>query len=167
MNTVAVLLPAVLQWGPRLGRYAEPDACASFNGAPVSRRGGAAKMVVDTGQDELLQWGPRLSTGGSCAIVCCKRRWPTWLQWGPRLSTGGSAWPGSAARTRVRCFNGAPVSRRGGAERLPFLAFVTPMLQWGPRLSTGGRSLRRRTVTRWLVCFNGAPVSRRGGGRRD
>src|SRR6266567_2451905 len=60
-----------------------------FNGAPVSRRGGVAGLASP-------------------------QRIPFALQWGPRLSTGGSLHSRPRARNLPRRFNGAPVSRRGG-----------------------------------------------------
>src|SRR6266568_4682661 len=111
------------------------------------------------------------------------------LQWGPRLSTGGRPTPRWRRPSPASCFNGAPVSRRGGGARgrhpqrpgepasmgPPSLdggeagveagvergAAVASM---GPPSLDGGECSRRSSARNAGPRFNGAPVSRRGGG---
>jgi len=114
-----------LQWGPRLstgGRdevLVVTDFVHAASMGPPSLDGGellgggyvVAKALV-------LQWGPRLSTGGSPML-----HGDTSYQWqasmGPPSLDGGEHHGASKQVDRVvECFNGAPVSRRGGGVQV-------------------------------------------------
>src|SRR6266702_1460389 len=105
---------------------------------------------LDGGELVLALWsGPRL-----------RRR----LQWGPRLSTGGSRCERPTPGYTVLCsFNGAPSLDGGESKPLRMQWPVGLALQWGPRLSTGGSRRVNPAVGGGRIGFNGAPVSRRGG----
>src|SRR6266568_4091216 len=135
----------VLQWGPRLSTGGSPmlhgDTSYQWQASmgPPSLDGGehhGASKQVDR-VVECFNGAPSLDGGESKPL---RMQWPVGLalQWGPRLSTGGSRRVNPAVGGGRIGFNGAPVSRRGGA----------------PNTLVFAKSLPR---------FNGAPVSRRGG----
>src|SRR6266568_3123373 len=158
-----------LQWGPRLSTGGRPEAdlrqgdeFTGFNGAPVSRRGGVRKLAINIPPGMLLQWGPRLSTGGRSRST---RMSPPEiaLQWGPRLSTGGRTSSSTSSGSSIGCFNGAPVSRRGGGVYHALRMGSRPMGFNGAPVSRRGGVTNVTARRRVAACFNGAPVSRRGG----
>jgi len=158
-----------LQWGPRLSTGGSPEAdlrqgdeFTGFNGAPVSRRGGVRKLAINIPPGMLLQWGPRLSTGGRSRST---RMSPPEiaLQWGPRLSTGGRTSSSTSSGSSIGCFNGAPVSRRGGGVYHALRMGSRPMGFNGAPVSRRGGVTNVTARRRVAACFNGAPVSRRGG----
>jgi|SRR6266567_576691 len=158
-----------LQWGPRLstgGRrkflgsrsHCEPN---SFNGAPVSRRGGGASRQASLARLPGASMGP------------------------PSLDGGGAGRSLAGLYRLGWRFNGAPVSRRGGGQAIEYermrrirvsrrgelaghlLAFtgLAGASMGPPSLDGGGERIRPGPLCR-VISFNGAPVSRRGGAHR-
>ncbi len=185
---------------------------ASMGPPSVSRRGGGGPFRVSGGHIAHASMGPPSLDGGETLTLRMIPSATLRLQWGPRLSTGGSVlragapaaperasmgppsldggedvWTGVVVGASVAasmgppsldggeveallygastlsCFNGAPVSRRGGAKEIGTKELTTNPLQWGPRLSPGGwcstcsRSPTAPGRLQW------GPVSRRGG----
>src|SRR6266567_6631861 len=81
---------------------------------------------------------------------------------GPRPSTGGRTSSSTSSGSSIGCFNGAPVSRRGGDRRQSAIQLFHTSFNGAPVSRRGGAEELAGIQNR-INSFNGAPVSRRGG----
>jgi len=106
--------PVSRRGGGRAGECGAAGVSCASMAPPVSRRGGGLDLVHDHQPLQLASMGPPSSDGGEGGGVALRSARYASLQWGPRLSTGGSCRGRRPGGGTARGFNGAPVSRRGG-----------------------------------------------------